>query len=574
MERRIPKHGWSLAICIVVLAATTASFFLLSHSPTQQFREADDELAELKQTDARWTADILSLELGLNGNYDVVTTPLRGFSAAYERLERTIAAIHTKDEAAAASQALADYKAVMAQKIALVDRIKAQYAVLSNSSRFLSVADSELFMVSQSSDVDLTVQSRIAGILNQLMTSVTSYMVTPNNSLRDVIGQQMQELQRVAESVSPTASSKAATLVKHTDTILRQRQLGNELIVGAVTLPTAKAIDHLAMQLRGLRDQIEAKSLIYRDVGLICLALLAGSLASAGWLLYRHLSRLDASNSKLQLANDEVQTQLIQSAKLSAMGQMVAGITHEINTPLAYVKAVFSLIREQLALVAAADGGQALSQIKTPGAETNLLDEVHMLLEEGLHGIEEIATLILTMKNFSRLDKGRLDEFSVEEGLENALLIARSELKYVADVTRDYGNVPSITGSSSQIKQVFLNLINNAAHAMASLDRRGELTIRTRLEGEDQVVIEIADDGPGIPAAIRDKIFDPFFTTKEVGKGTGMGLSICYRIVHNHGGSLTVNSEEGRGTTFMVLLPIRHQLNDAATADTRLVAAV
>ena len=178
-----------------------------------------------------------------------------------------------------------------------------------------------------------------------------------------------------------------------------------------------------------------------------------------------------------------------------------------------------------------------------------------MLVDDGLHGIEEITTLVRTMKNFSRLDKGQIESFSVEEGLESALLIARSQLKYVAEAKREFDTVPQIMCSPSQIRQVFLNLIVNAVDAMATMDRRGVLTLRTRITSSDTVQIDISDNGPGISDDVIGKIFDPFFTTKPVGQGTGMGLSICYRIIENHGGTITVNSKPGKGTVFTITLP-------------------
>jgi signal transduction histidine kinase len=297
--------------------------------------------------------------------------------------------------------------------------------------------------------------------------------------------------------------------------------------------------------------------------------------AWAAYLLRRHYRQLNQDKSALQQANQDVQSQLIQSSKLSAMGQMVAGITHEINTPLAYVKAVFCLIRDQMAEMQAGRTSVlgAVAELRpatADGLPDDQLGELNMLIDEGLHGLDEITNLIITMKNFSRLDKGRLEYIDIEEALDGAALIARSEVKYIADTVKDYGKIPKIHASSTQLKQVFLNLINNAAHAMADQPKRGKLTLRTRVETEDMIRIEIEDSGTGIPADVLPKIFDPFFTTKDVGKGTGMGLSICYRIIQTHGGTISARSQPGIGTTFTIILPHRakteseHRLEQAA----------
>jgi len=161
---------------------------------------------------------------------------------------------------------------------------------------------------------------------------------------------------------------------------------------------------------------------------------------------------------------------------------------------------------------------------------------------------------VTNLKNFSRLDRSKVASFNLNEGLDSTLMIARHELKHHA-VKKNYGNIPPITCSPSQINQVFLNLINNAAQATAA--GKGVIQLTTRREGPGHVAVEVADNGKGIPPEVLPKIFDPFFTTKEVGKGTGLGLSIVYKIVEQHGGRISVDSTVGVGTRFTVVLPLQ-----------------
>jgi signal transduction histidine kinase len=160
---------------------------------------------------------------------------------------------------------------------------------------------------------------------------------------------------------------------------------------------------------------------------------------------------------------------------------------------------------------------------------------------------------VLNLKNFSRLDRSKISSFNLNEGLESALLLAKHELKHLT-VKKQFADIPAITCSPSQLNQVFLNLINNAAQAIES--GTGELTLTTRVEDAQHVAVEIADNGKGIPPEIMSKIFDPFFTTKAVGKGTGLGLSISYKIIEQHGGKISVDSTVGKGTRFTVVLPL------------------
>jgi signal transduction histidine kinase len=228
-------------------------------------------------------------------------------------------------------------------------------------------------------------------------------------------------------------------------------------------------------------------------------------------------------------------------------------VAHEINTPLAYAKNSMALVRERLPAMRAATGDDE-------GA-----DELEALAKDGLHGIDQIQELVTNLRNFSRLDRSKVASFNVNEGLRSTLLIARPTLRKV-DVEQYLDDIPSITCSPSQVNQVVLNLLNNAVQAMDK--PRGVIEIHTRREGADHIAIEVTDNGRGMAADIVPKIFDPFFTTKEVGKGTGLGLTIAYKIVSQHGGRIDVRTEVGVGSRFTVVLPIEPARTiDAGTSE-------
>jgi signal transduction histidine kinase len=196
-------------------------------------------------------------------------------------------------------------------------------------------------------------------------------------------------------------------------------------------------------------------------------------------------------------------------------------------------------------------------------SDQQVIPEMNKLLDDGVHGIEQISEIVLNLKNFSRLDRERITNFSVEAGLESTLLLARNLLKNHIEIRRDYGQIPEISGSPSQINQVFLNLITNAAQAMPERDTPNIITLRTSIAPEDHMVlIEIQDNGSGIPEEVLPRIFDPFYTTKPIGQGSGMGLPICFKIIQEHGGRILIDTVKDTGTVFTILLP----LSNAATA--------
>jgi signal transduction histidine kinase len=257
---------------------------------------------------------------------------------------------------------------------------------------------------------------------------------------------------------------------------------------------------------------------------------------------------------------------------MSSLGQMVAGVAHEINTPLAYVKNSLGQVSEQLPTIGNAldhcdklldflksgDDPEGLSrefqQTMTHIAalkQQHVIEDLCTLVKDGLFGTGQVAEIVGNLKNFSRLDRSKVSHSSMNESLNNTLLLAKHMLKSVT-VNKNFGEVPDITCAPSQINQVFLNLVTNAVQAMPS--ERGTLTLTTRQEG-DGVAVDVEDSGAGIPAEVLSKIFDPFFTTKEIGKGTGLGLSISYKIVQQHGGKISVESKPGVGTKFTVWLP-------------------
>ena len=282
-----------------------------------------------------------------------------------------------------------------------------------------------------------------------------------------------------------------------------------------------------------------------------------------------------------------LELELGQARKLEAVGQLAAGIAHEINTPTQYVgdgvhflkeafdgyRRLAGQYRRAVEVLAAAGGQEALigeireteQDIDLPYLEANVPGSFSSCED----GISRISTIVRAMKAFAHPDRKEKAPADLNQALQTTLAIARNEYKYVAEVTTELGDLPAVLCHVGELNQVFLNLIVNAAHAIGDVvgTRGGKGTIRIRTSRDvDMVRIDIADTGAGIPEAIRYRIFDPFFTTKEVGKGTGQGLAIARStVVTKHHGSLSFETEVGKGTTFTIRIPIHGERSASST---------
>lgn len=293
--------------------------------------------------------------------------------------------------------------------------------------------------------------------------------------------------------------------------------------------------------------------------------------------LEQQAEKLIANNQQLQKTQAELsnniedlkntQTQLIQSEKMSSLGQLVAGIAHEINNPVNFIYGNITpaqqYIHDLIGLI-------ALYQEYYPEPSDVIkdrIDEIELsfvsedilnLLNSMKIGADRIRKIVLTLRNFSRMDEAEYKAVDIHEGIDSTLLILHNRFKSEIEVVKKYGNLPLVECYPAQLNQVFMNLINNAIDALQSQSEKGkkQIIIQTETIGHAQVKISFIDNGPGIPPDVYPKLFDPFFTTKPIGEGTGLGLAICYKIIEKHQGTIVVDPNYHNGTQFDVIVPI------------------
>jgi len=303
-----------------------------------------------------------------------------------------------------------------------------------------------------------------------------------------------------------------------------------------------------------------------------------GELSRTAHDLAATLQALAEANARLEqekATRERVEAELRLAHRLEAVGQLAAGVAHEINTPIQYVSdsvlflqsafedllpiiTTVSNVSSSLRHGGSGDLANALDAAWRTADADFLLEQVPPAIGRALEGLERVAAIVQAMKAFAHPGSEDMAPADINAALTTTMEVCRNEYKYVADVVKDFGDLPEIPCHIGELNQVFLNIVVNAAHAIG--DRvngtadRGTITLQTRLE-DNYAVIRISDTGLGIPSELFDKIFDPFFTTKPVGKGTGQGLTIARSIVVKHGGTLSFDTVSGSGTTFEIRLP-------------------
>lgn len=264
--------------------------------------------------------------------------------------------------------------------------------------------------------------------------------------------------------------------------------------------------------------------------------------------------QLAQANEELQRTNEELkatQIQLVQSEKMASLGALVAGIAHEINTPVGAMNSMHqTLVRaiEKLREILELRHGEDFTENRQIQATMKIIEDANQVISTGA---DRVTNIVRRLRSFARLDEAELKEADIHEGLDDTLTLVHHELKNFIKVIKNYGDIPPVVCYPGQLNQVFLNLLVNARQA---IKETGEITITT-YKKDDRVYIEIQDTGTGIPKENLSKVFNPGFTTKGVGVGTGLGLSICYQIIEAHHGRIEVESDVGKGTKFTIVLP-------------------
>ena len=549
-------------------------------------------LRQVRQLDAQWQLDAMKSRIGLNLSYDALADPLEALHELPLQIEASSPPL---------AAALDAYQETLSAKAALMESFKLHNAVLHNSLDFLPTAVDDIgALVNQHRGLRLEAMGHAEAAANRLLLATLIYSDSPSvNNIADV-ERELADLATYRSGLSGELIEHIDIMSAHVHTVLVEQTTVDRLLAGISASPTDDSLDTINALL-GQQQQLAMQRLHAYRYGLMLLsALLVGLLAYTALRLLRSHATVQRVNAELKTANDHLegrvqertaelqlanqhlqqemaerkalQSRLVQSEKLASIGQLAAGVAHEINNPLAflasnfgtledYLDKLFELLNAYEAAGSSAASHEALARSRNRADLAYLKEDIPALVAESRGGMERVGKIVQDLKQFSRVEATQDWEWAdLRLGLQSTLTLIGSDLEAVAEIQTEFGPMLEIECMASQLNQVFLHLLQNAAQAIGP--ERGRITVRCGSEGSEAWV-EISDTGAGIAAEALPRIFDPFYTTRPIGKGTGLGLSLSYGIVQNHHGRIDVQSTLGRGSTFRVTLPVSHRMAEA-----------
>ncbi len=561
-----------------ILSAAAVGYYAYSVNENfegDKYLAVQDKLRNIRFLEASLDALALRSRHGYSPNYDLLAETGRALSETADQLsqESTLSLFDADSE-----RLLKTYQSQQAERLEIVEDFKSRNSILRNSILYIPQAADKLV------NAAMAVEERtVASLVDSTSESLYRWALYGN----DADGYQLsQGVARMAR-FDPNDSQMVLALIEytaHASTVLNEMVATDDYLFDLLNVPVQETLGALEASLSSayllqVEDARKSTVVVYIfGAVVVCIAatfavLLIGSHARLERRVHERTAEIQLAFQQLQ----ESQEQLIQSEKMASLGQLVAGVAHEMNTPLGYIKGNFETIHQHFTFVDsmvskirgiaesvsdASKRSELAPRIKdlvdnfNGGDVDERQDEARELITDCRDGVDDLSGLVSSLREFSRLDRQNYEFIDITSGLESTLKIARKILEdNNAVVVKQYADVSPVHCVASKINQVFLNIITNAAQAMPE-GRGGRIEITT-IQREDAVSVVFRDNGKGMTDEVKRRIFEPFFTTKDVGQGTGLGMSIAYKIVKEHQGSIDVESEPGVGTTVSITVPTK-----------------
>lgn len=595
---RRAARGW---LPFALLAALLAGALLYLYQDARDYDASSYAgnvalLRQIKELDATWELDVMKSRMGMNQNYDALVAtqraleelpqelrlpPLRQGDAAAEALASTVAALQRE----------------LAGKAAMIELFKSHNAVLRNSLAYLPAATGDI--VEQGASGAGHGGLRQAGVAaNKVLLATLVHNENASDETLFDMELALAVLSAATRGAPPPLAQRLELLGVHARTVLREQRAVRDLLAAIVAAPVELHLDRIGDLLSARQQSDTVQMQRHRLYLLLLSAALAALLLYAALRLVRSHAIIQRVNQQLRQANEgleaavrertgellrangQLQTEiaerkqlegrLVQSEKLASVGQLAAGVAHEINNPLAFLAANAAMLERylermfdmlaayeeaELAMAGSAEVAARLKEKRERLELAYLREDIPAMLDESREGMGRVSKIVLALKEFaSSAAQQRWELADLHGCIDAALHSVAAEVDKAAVVDKQYGAPLTLECMPAQLNQVVVNLLLNAGQAMG--ERRGRITLRTG-SADGQAWFEVADDGCGMAAELLPRIFDPFFTTKDIGQGTGLGLALTYGIVQQHQGRIDVQSEPGKGSIFRVALPLR-----------------